>query len=59
MRSGRDHTDELLRVCPRVDDATILIKGETGTGKELIAEAIHNFSVDAVSATLHTDIRST
>jgi formate hydrogenlyase transcriptional activator len=34
---------EMVRVVAPTD-ATVLINGETGTGKELIAEAIHNYS---------------
>jgi formate hydrogenlyase transcriptional activator len=37
------HVLELVRIVAPTD-ATVLINGETGTGKELIAEAIHKFS---------------
>jgi formate hydrogenlyase transcriptional activator len=39
----RDVYEQLEMVAPT--DATVLICGETGTGKELIARAVHNLSV--------------
>jgi len=41
-RALRDVLDMVRVVAPT--DATVLINGETGTGKELIAEAIHQSS---------------
>jgi transcriptional regulator with PAS, ATPase and Fis domain len=37
---------EIFRIIERVavDDATVLVRGETGTGKELVAHAIHELS---------------
>jgi DNA-binding NtrC family response regulator len=42
-------SDRMARVCDRIatvarSDATVLIQGETGTGKELVARAVHNQS---------------
>lgn len=38
--------DKIFRIMPQVaeSDATVLIQGETGTGKELLAKAIHDLS---------------
>ena len=38
--------DKIFRILPQVaeSDSTVLIQGETGTGKELMARAIHNLS---------------
>src|SRR5277367_4352942 len=41
-RALREALDLLRRVAP--GDSTVLIEGETGTGKELIARAVHNLS---------------
>ncbi len=37
---------KIFQILPQVaeSDSTILIQGETGTGKELLARAVHNFS---------------
>lgn len=38
--------DKIFKILPQVaeSDSTVLIQGETGTGKELMAKAIHNLS---------------
>jgi formate hydrogenlyase transcriptional activator len=49
------HSDALRRVLKAIEtvaptDSTVLIYGETGTGKELIARAVHNLSVRKLGA---------
>lgn len=46
MVSRSPSMDKIFRILPQVarSDSTILIQGETGTGKELLAKAIHDLS---------------
>ncbi|MFV0480690.1 MAG: sigma 54-interacting transcriptional regulator [Campylobacteraceae bacterium] len=46
IRGSSDVIKEVINIIKKVSSAnsTILITGETGTGKELIAKAVHNFS---------------
>lgn len=46
MVSQSPHMHKIFAILPQVADSgsTILIQGETGTGKELLARAIHNLS---------------
>jgi len=56
-------SDELRRVLVQVEkvaptDSTVLITGETGTGKELIARAIHKRSKRAAQAFISVNCAS-
>jgi transcriptional regulator with PAS, ATPase and Fis domain len=46
MVSQSSEMREIFKIIPQVSesDASVLIEGETGTGKELLARAIHNLS---------------
>ncbi|MEM8816622.1 MAG: sigma-54 dependent transcriptional regulator [Pseudomonadota bacterium] len=58
MVAGSDAMQEVLRVVARIapTDATVLIRGENGTGKELIAQAIHRQSSRAAKALVAVDL---
>jgi DNA-binding NtrC family response regulator len=49
MWSQTSTMKEVFRIVERVaqDDVTVLVRGETGTGKELVARAVHELSVRA------------
>jgi DNA-binding NtrC family response regulator len=55
-----DAMQEVMRIVTRVapTDATVLIRGENGTGKELIAQAIHRQSARADKILLAVDLGS-
>ena len=58
MIAGAPAMREVLRIVSRVapTDATVLVRGENGTGKELIAEAIHRQSLRADKVLVAVDL---
>lgn len=58
MIAGSEAMKEVLRVVARVapTDATVLIRGENGTGKELIAQEIHKQSKRSEKALVAIDL---
>jgi formate hydrogenlyase transcriptional activator len=52
FRALLDSVDLVARV-----DSAVLIQGETGTGKEVIAHAIHQVSLGAKTALWHSTVR--
>ena len=58
MIVGSAAMQEVLRIVGRVapTDATVLIRGENGTGKELIAQALHRQSVRADKVLVTIDL---
>jgi len=60
MIAGSAKMQEILKVVARVapTDANVLIRGENGTGKELIAQALHRQSSRASKALVTVDLGS-
>lgn len=58
MIAGADKMQEILKIVARVapTDANVLIRGENGTGKELIAQALHRQSRRADKALVTVDL---
>ncbi|MDX1516461.1 MAG: sigma-54 dependent transcriptional regulator, partial [Woeseiaceae bacterium] len=58
MVAGSEAMQEVLRLVARVapTDATVLVRGENGTGKELIAAAIHRQSARADKVLVAVDL---
>ena len=60
MIAGSEKMQEILKMVARVapTDANVLIRGENGTGKELIAQALHRQSMRADKALATVDLGS-
>jgi two-component system response regulator HydG len=58
MIAGSEKMREILKIVARVapTDANVLIRGENGTGKELIAQALHRQSTRASEALVTVDL---
>lgn len=58
MIAGSEKMREILKIVARVapTDANVLIRGENGTGKELIAQALHRQSLRAGKAVVTVDL---
>ena len=58
MIAGSAKMQEILKIVARVapTDANVLIRGENGTGKELIAQALHRQSLRAGKALVTVDL---
>lgn len=60
MIAGSAKMQEILKIVARVapTDANVLIRGENGTGKELVAQALHRQSARASKALVTVDLGS-